>query len=274
MRGHGADLDAAAMTMITRHTHHTAIARRPRSRLAALTDTILLAVVVLALVTAATAATAAAAASTGLGRVTTFSARFSTQQAGAASGLVLRTTGRPPRAGLTEAPAVRQTVILAPGTQLRLASLPQCHASDALIAADGAEGACPASSRVGSGGADGLLAGMPVHFDIGIYAVRGHLVLAAERAGVPLKQSFDGVAHGTDLLLTVPTLGGKIFPTGFDARIPARPGARAWLRTPARCPRSGEWTAVGHFQGVSSTGAGGRPVTQAQTLVDRVPCRG
>ena len=260
------------MTMITRHLHDTALARRPMSPLAALrapalTDAILLALIVLAL------ASSAAVASTGLGRITKFSARFSTQHTGSASGLVLRTTGRPPRAGLTEAPAVRQTVILAPGTRLRLGALPQCHASDALIAADGAEGACPASSRVGSGGADGLLAGMPVHFDIGIYAVRGHLVLAAERGGLPLKQSFNGVAHGTSLVLTVPTLGGKIFPTGFDARIPARPGGRVWLRTPARCPRSSQWTTVGHFQGVSSAGVGGRPVTQAQTLMDRVPCR-
>jgi hypothetical protein len=256
-----------AMTKITRHLHDTSIVRRPVSRLAARTGTILLALAVLAV------ATGAALASTGLGRVTKFSARFSTQHTASASGLVLRTVGRPPRAGLTEAPAVRQTVILAPGTRLRLAALPQCRASDALIAADGAEGACPASSRVGSGGADGLLAGVPTHFDIGIYAVRGHLVLAAERGRLPLKQSFNGVAHGTRLLLTAPTLGGKIFPIGFDARIPARPGGKAWLRTPAHCPRSGHWTMVSHFQGVSTAGAGGRPVTAAQTLVDHVPCR-
>jgi hypothetical protein len=220
----------------------------------------------------ATVVTAAAVAATGLGRVTKFSVRFSTQRTGSASGLVLRTTGRLPRAGMTEAPAVRQTVILPRGTRLRLEALPQCHASDALIAAEGAEAACPARSRVGSGGADGVLSGAPVHFDIGIYAVRGHLVFAAEHGTMPLKQSFDGVAHGVRLLLSVPTIGGQIAPTGFDAQIPARPGGKAWLRTPEHCPRSAHWTAVGHFQGVSSAGPDGHPVTLTQTLVDRMPC--
>jgi hypothetical protein len=186
---------------------------------------------------------------------------------------MLRTAGRPPQSGITEAPAVRQTVILPPGTRLRLQALPQCSASDALIAAESAEVACPARSRVGSGGADGALDGAPVHFDIGIYAVRGHLVFAAERGGKPLKQSFVGVARGARLLLTVPTLGGRIAPTGFDARIPARAGGQVWLRTPPQCPRSGYWTAVGRFQGVSSAGTGGHPVTPAQTLLDRTPCK-
>jgi hypothetical protein len=227
---------------------------------------------VLVLVLAAVVPPAALAA-VGLGRVTTLRARFSTQHPASASGLFLRTTGRPPDAGTTEAPAVRQTLTLPHGTRLRLESLPQCSASQALIASEGAEGACPVRSRVGSGGADGVLNGAPVHFDIGIYAVRGRLVFAAERGGMPLKQSFDGVARGTRLVLTVPTLGGQIAPTGFDARIPAQPGRTAWLLTPARCPRSGHWTVVGRFQGVSSADASARPVTQPQTRVDRMPCR-
>jgi hypothetical protein len=226
----------------------------------------------LALVVVAVVAPAALAA-VGLGRVTTLRTRFSTQHADSPSGLFLRTTGQPPDAGTTEAPAVRQTLTLPHGTRLRLGDLPQCRASQALIASEGAEGACPVRSRVGSGGADGVLNGAPVRFDIGIYAVRGRLVFAAERGGTPLKQSFDGVARGTRLVLTVPTLGGQIAPTGFDARIPPQPGRTAWLLTPRRCPRSGHWTVVGRFQGVSSADATARPVTQAQTLADRTPCR-
>jgi hypothetical protein len=226
----------------------------------------------LALVVVAVVAPAALAA-VGLGRATTLRARFSTQHVASPSGLFLRTTGLPPDVGTTEAPAVQQTLTLPRGTRLRLENLPQCRASQALIASKGAEGACPVRSRVGSGGADGVLNGAPVHFDIGIYAVRGRLVFAAERGGTPLKQSFDGVARGTRLVLTVPTLGGQIAPTGFDARIPAQPGRAAWLRTPGRCPRSGHWTVVGRFQGVSSVDAGARPVTRAQTLVDRMACR-
>jgi hypothetical protein len=231
----------------------------------------LLRALVAALVVAAVVAPAAVAA-VGLGRVTTFRARFSTQRASSPSGLFLRSTGQPPDPGTTEAPAVQQTLTLPPGTRLRLKNLPQCNASQTLIASEGAEGACSARTRVGSGGADGVLNGAPVHFDIGIYAVRGGLVFAAERDGKPLKQSFDGVARGTRLVLTVPTLGGQIAPTGFDARIPSQDGRAAWLLTPADCPQSGHWTVFGRFQGVSSADAGAPPVTQAQTLMDHIPC--
>src|SRR5919197_1858825 len=215
----------------------------------------------------------AASASTDLGQATGFKARFTTAQTGAPTGLRLSSTGRAPQAGVTLPPAVQQTVTLPSGTTLRLGQLPQCKASDADIAAQGAEGACPAKSRVGTGGADGLLDGTPTHFDIGIYAVRSHLVFAAERGGQPLKQSFNGVGRSGRLVLTVPTLGGRIAPTGFEARIAAKPGGRTWLLTPKRCPRSGHWTARGRFQGVSST-TGGSPVTPAQGLADRLPCRG
>jgi hypothetical protein len=240
--------------------------RRRRPRLATLVGVVLLALGLVAV------AAAAALAATGLGRATKLRARFSTAHTNSASGLVLRTRGRPPPAGVTEAPAVRQTVILPRGTRLRLAALPQCLASDALIEAQGAEVACPARSRVGGGGADGVLSGAPVHFDIGIYAVRGHLVFAAERGGLPLKQSFVGIAEGARLVLTVPTLGGTIAPTGFDASIPARPGGKVWLLTPAQCPPSGHWKALGRFQGVSSADPGAPAVTPSQTLVDRMPC--
>jgi len=220
----------------------------------------------------ATAGAATAATTFGLGRPTGFAVKFSTRHPGAASGLVLQTTGKPPAAGVTVPPAVRQTVVLPAGTTLHLQDLPQCHASDGAIATQGAEGACPASTRVGTGGADGILNGKPVHFDIGIYAVRGHLVFAAEQNGKPLKQAFLGVATGARLVLTVPTLNGMIAPTGFDARIPAGRGAKPWLRTPARCPHSSHWTAIGHFQGLSAATPPSHAVTPEQTLTYRAPC--
>jgi len=209
---------------------------------------------------------AAASASTGLGKATSFTARFTTAKPGTPSGLVLKTTGAVPAAGVTLPAAVQQTVTLPAGTKLRLGKLPQCKASDGDIAAKGAEGACPRGSRVGSGGADGVLDGSATHFDVGIYAVRGHLVFAAEQNGMPLKQSFNGVARRGRLVLTVPTLGGRIAPTEFDAKIASRDG---WLVTPKRC---GHWVSRGRFQGVS--GVGGGPVTPAQTLTDRLTCRG
>lgn len=227
----------------------------------------------LATVTALAVTAAAAATTIGLGQTTSFSATFTTHHAGSPSGLVLHTAGEPPAGGIVSPPAVRQTVVLPAGSRLKLAALPQCHAPDAAIAAQGAEGACPARSRVGTGGADGVLNGKPTHFDIGIYAVRGQLVFAAEQNGKPLKQSFRGVARGTRLELTVPTLNGMIAPTGFTARISAGRGATPWLRTPARCPASGHWTVTGHFQGFSAAAPPSHPVTAAQTLTQRLPCR-
>jgi hypothetical protein len=220
----------------------------------------------------AAAGAASAATTFGLGRPTGFAVKFSTHRPGAASGLLLHTTGRPPGAGVSVPPAVRQTVVFPAGTGLRLAALPQCRASDAAIAARGAEGACPASSRVGTGSADGILNAEPVHFDIGIYAVRGHLVFAAEQNGKPLKQAFLGVAKGTRLELTVPTLNGMIAPTGFQARVAAGRGATPWLRTPSRCPRSAHWTMIGHFQGLSAASGPAHAVTPAQTLTSAAPC--
>jgi hypothetical protein len=214
----------------------------------------------------------AGAASIGLGQPTSFRAPFSTRHLASASGLVLRTTGKPPAAGIVTPPAVRQTVAFPDGTHLRLGALPQCHASAGAIAAQGAEAACPASSRVGDGGANGILNGKPTHFGIGIYAVSGHLVFAAEQNGKPLKQSFLGIAQGGRLVLNVPTLNGMIAPTGFTARIPAGHGRTPWLRTPATCPKSGHWTVTGHFQGFSAAAAPSHAVTPAQTLTEKLPC--
>lgn len=242
------------------HTSHATRHRAGRR-------TALVAVLAILLVTGV-----AAAASIGLGRPTSFKATFSTHRVATASGLVLRTTGRPPAAGVTVPPAVRQTVVFPGGTRLALGALPQCHASDAAIAAQGAEGACPVASRVGNGGADGILNGKPTHFDIGIYAVRGHLVFAAEQNGTPLKQSFRGIAQGRRLELDVPTLNGMIAPTGFTARIAAGHGAAPWLRTPSTCPASSHWTITGHFQGFSAVTPPSHAVTPAQTITAKLPC--
>jgi len=67
----------------------------------------------LSLVVVAVVAPAASAA-VGLGRVSTLRARFGTQRAASPTGLFLRTTGQRPDAGITEAPAVRQTLTLPP----------------------------------------------------------------------------------------------------------------------------------------------------------------
>jgi hypothetical protein len=213
---------------------------------------------------------ATASADVGLGPATGFEAAFTTPRPGAVGGLELRVTGAPPPPGTTQAPAVRQVVTLPRGTRLRLGALPQCTAGDEQLAALGAQAACPAASRVGTGRAEGLLRGAPVVFDLGVYAVRGRLLFAAERDGVGLRQAFGATARGRRLTFVVPTAGGAISPTLFRTRITAPDGAR-WLRTPRRCPRDGDWRFAATFTGLSAP-EGGVQVGAMQRLLARQRC--
>ena len=216
-------------------------------------------------------ATSAAAAEPGAGKVTAFTADFSSKRPGSRTGVLLRTIGAPPEPPTTVAPVIRQTVSFPAGTRLRVGALPQCDATDEMLAAQGAEAVCPDRNRVGSGRAEGLLSGTAtVGFDLAVYAVRGKLFFAGQRGGMPLKQGFFGVPSGRRLVLTVPTMGGLIAPTLFEARIAAQKGSRTWLRTPERCPHSGRWVARGMFQGL--TAPGGDPVGPAQRVRDTTPC--
>jgi len=74
-------------------------------------------------------------------------------------------------------------------------------------------------------------------------------------------------------MLSVPTLGGEIIPTGFSARIAGGLGAQVWLRTPGSCPESHQWNVSGQFQGVSAAGPGAHPVMAAQSIVEHIACK-
>ncbi len=206
---------------------------------------------------------AAAHADPGAGPATGFSAGFSTLRPGAASALTLNTSGRAPVAPVTLAAAIRQTVTLPKGTALRLGALPQCAAGDAELAAQGAQVACPPSTRVGAGRADGVLDGAPAGFELAVYAIRGQLFFAGERGGVPLKQGFWGTASGRRLTLVVSTFGGRIAPTHFEARLERGPAGADWLRTPRACPAARRWRFGGAFTGLTAV-AGGTPVGAEQ----------
>ena len=101
-------------------------------------------------------------------------------------------------------------------------------------------------------------------FDLGVYAVRGRLLFAAERDGVGLRQAFAATARGRRLTFVVPTAGGAISPTLFRTRITAPDDAR-WLRTPHRCPRGGDWRFAATFTGLSAP-EGGMQVGAMQRL--------
>ncbi len=214
---------------------------------------------------------ASASAAPGVGEPTSFSAAFDTKHPGKSTGLKLKTTGVPPVAPTTVAPAVRQTVTLPRGTRLDLTALPQCNADAATLSALGAEAACPAHTRVGSGRAEGLTNGAAVAFDLAVYAIDGRLFFAGSLGGMPLKTGFYGDARGRRLALTVPTNGGAIAPTLFEAELHATTTGAAWLRTPPNCARSGRWIARGVFQGL--TAVDGMPIGASRTLVDRLRCR-
>lgn len=226
----------------------------------------------LAVTLASLAAPAAAHADPGAGPATGFTATFSTLRPGAASALTLNTSGRPPVPPTTLAAAIRQTVTLPRGTALRLGALPQCTADDATLAARGAQLACPPATRVGGGRADGVLDGAPAGFELAVYAIRGRLFFAGERAGVPLAQGFWGTAYGRRLTLDVPTFGGRIAPTHFEAHIDRRPAGADWLRTPDRCPASRRWRFAARFTGLSAV-TGGTPVGVEQRLRSSSACR-
>jgi hypothetical protein len=213
---------------------------------------------------------AAASADPGIGEPTSLTVAFTTKHPGKSTGLGLRTTGAPPVAPTTIAPAVQQTVKLPRGTRLRLDALPRCTVDEATLAAVGAEAACPVETRLGTGRAEGLANGAPVGFDLTDYAIGGRLFFAGSQDGVPLKTGFHGEAQGRRLVLTVPTRG-VIAPTLFRADV--RPNARgsAWLRTPAKCPRSGHWTARSTFQGL--TAVDGTPVGESRTVTDEIACK-
>ena len=165
---------------------------------------------------------------------------------GKPSGLTLRTAGALPVAPTTVAPAVRQTVKLPRGTRLDLAALHQCEAGRGMLAELGAEAACPPDTRVGSGRAEGIANGARVGFDLSVYAIDGRLFFAGSRDGVSLKTGFYGEAKGRRLVLTVPTNGGAVAPTLFEAELlPAstaptgcarRASARGAATGPPRAP--------------------------------------
>jgi hypothetical protein len=199
------------------------------------------------------AGAAPATADTGLGKATGFDARFTTAHRGAPSGLSLRVTGAPPAAGVQLAPTVRQVVTLPRGTRLDLRALPQC--SEALAA----EGACPASTRIGTGVAEGVSAGRTLRFALEVHPVGGELVFASG------PQSFRATASGRRLTFLVPTLGGALAPTLFEAKL----HRGEHLFTPRRCPAGGRWAFGAAFRGLDAAGA---PVGAGQSLGDSSRC--
>lgn len=218
-------------------------------------------------------AAAVAVAATDIGRPTSFQGGFTAARPGASSGFDIVVTGAPPPAGTQEPPAVRQVVLFPRGTRFDTRAAPACRATAAELQAQGAEAVCPAASRIGTGVAEGVLNGQPVHFDLVAFNFPGRIDFAAESNGMPLKQGFFGRILSRRLILDVPTSNGAIAPTRFEAHIGARKRAgRRYVRTPRTCPRGGRWRFVTTFTGLTAP-AGGTPTGSTHTLRDTSRCR-
>jgi hypothetical protein len=218
-------------------------------------------------------ATAVAVAATDIGRPSSFQGGFTATRPGASSGFDIVVTGAPPPAGTQEPAAVRQVVLFPRGTRFDTGAVPACHATVADLQAQGAEAVCPASSRIGTGVAEGVLNGQPVHFDLVAFNFPRRIDFAAESNGMPLKQGFFGRISGRRLVLDVPTNNGAIAPTRFEAHISAhqRAGHR-YVRTPRTCPRGRRWRFVTTFTGLTPP-AGGALIGSTHTLGDTARCR-
>jgi hypothetical protein len=218
-------------------------------------------------------ALAGPAAAQAPGTVASFHAGFTTARPGASSGYSLRVSAAPPAAGTAVPPFLRQTVSFPAGTRFDTRGARRCTASDAEIREQGARAVCPAASRIGTGAAEGVLGGQPVHFDLVAYDLPGRIHFAAERDGQPLRQGFTGTYAGRTLTIDVGTAGGSIAPTLFEARIAAhaRRGRRL-VTTPERCPSSRRWRVVSTFTAIDAPGR--NAVGPVQRATATIACRG
>ncbi len=231
------------------------------------------AAVAVAAAAAASLALAGTAAAQAPGGPPSFEAAFTTAKPATSSGYTLRVAAPAPAAGTVLPNFLRQTVRFPAGTKFATSGARVCTSSDGEVAAEGARAVCPAGSRVGTGVAEGVLGGKPVHFDLVAYNFPGRIHFAAEKDGKPLKQGFYGTVAGRTLTLDVPTAGGAIAPTLFSADI--RPGVRngrAYMTTPRRCAPSGQWRVVTTFVGRTALSGGADVGTPVRTTTD-VPCR-
>lgn len=216
---------------------------------------------------------AAAAATMSIGRLDHVTVRFGATTPDAPAALRIDVHGKVPPAGTMLPPAIRQTLTLPLGTRVDTSAAQSlCTASVAELEAKGAEGACPAGSRIGAGLARGMVQGTRVRYDLAIYAFPGKLDFAAEQMGRPLKAGFFGVISGRRITFDVTTAGGTIAPTEFLAVLPQTSHhGRTLVRTPSSCPRRAKWTSLVRVQALTAA-TGGHPSGPAQTVKAVTAC--
>ena len=203
---------------------------------------------------AVAAALIALAALAADGWASSISLRFAARTPGKASTmrLVLRYT-KPGKPGAKPSP-IRRLVIDAPaGTAFHGARFPSCEATDEELMADG-PGACPAASRIG-GGPITVVTGFGKPFDP---FVSPTAVFNDGRGWVEVSQT-SSEPRATIAVTRLAVAGRRI--SGDIAATPGGPpdgqsavstadlafGARRYITTPPRCPRTRSWVTKARF---------------------------
>lgn len=204
---------------------------------------------------------------------------FTTTRRAHTSGMRMSIVYRNPRNPGAKPPAVRKIfTVLQRGTRIDTSVPARCSVSDAQLMAQGAA-ACPKASRVG-GGVITLATGFPapktITADVTLINNTRQLIFVAQIRGTPVRQVIRAPVRGRTITTNVPFQPGsppdgsalKTVNLGIRAiSKPGRHGRRAYIRTPAVCPRDRRWVNRGTFtyaDGVSQTVRSASPCTRAR----------
>lgn len=178
---------------------------------------------------------------------------FTTQQAGAPTGLVQDIRWRNPADPGAKPHAVRAIVLrLHPGSVIDTSAIPRCEASDPELIAQG-PAACPGDSRLGGGvlrtdtGSAGLIPRF-VENEVTTFNADGEVIVLAESSQPPTRAVSRARIEGETITTEVPPVPGNPPPDPYTAFTQLRVVSKAIVRsgraygvTPKQCPPSGSW---------------------------------
>jgi hypothetical protein len=185
----------------------------------------------------------------------TYSQKFTTKHPGKSSGMTFSAAASDPT-GAPPVQAKRVVLTFPAGTRVNTGAVSRCvNASK-----------CPAKSQIGSGQAVVLLGTAPQKLSVAAYNRAGGMVLAISNplgAPVILKPTLSG----STLTLQIPSLrygAVAILLTRLSLNIKQQGvGPKAYVRTPAACPKAGAWTFGAKFSYIDGT---------VTSLSSRSPC--
>jgi hypothetical protein len=199
---------------------------------------------------------------------TTFEMTYLSQEPSAATGLEMTATWTDPgELGGKPAAIKRIALKFASGTTFDTSALPTCEASDDAVKRDGAA-ACPAASRLGTGSTEGVLVpGVPFATNVTLFNAKDQIIVLVTYRGVTITEFRDDVKRDEIDVSPAPPPGVALqkLHIHIDSHSSGT-GAqqKAWMRTPATCPKRGAWTTIGRFtfaDGSTQTRESGSPCT-------------